>query len=280
MKKESIIEFLVLIGVAVGGFFFLKKSKPKTDASTVITQESATKAYLPESTIIKASQVVIPKTAVVLPTASSVVQSSSIQEEDINSLDCDSLFLKYNTINSQLVELVTTDGSNASNISLLKNRKALIEGVMKNKKCVIPDPVLQSAVIESTIIAPPKYTNAEISDFADNVFDSVSTIDSYHRGQKSIFSLKLKDFLKTIPNKQDVNSFLILYPKLIVLMDSKLEEFSGLQDKGVYAYLQEKEVPRFLSTLDNELLKKLNFKYDLVYEMPTKIQEIYDPNRN
>jgi hypothetical protein len=259
--------------LGIGAYLYFKNKNTEIDSiKQITTAQSASSAYLPESSATNASNVVIPITAVVLPTAATVVQSSVIQEEDINSLDCATLFLKYNSINNELINLISRLGSNQSHISLLKNRKVLIEQVMKNKNCVVKDPVLESAIIEQKIIAPTRYTNAEISEMVDVYFNDLrnalqgsissdqSSMRDYNDGQldrinasnqvlSSIYinSVALKDLLKTFSTKEDVNKYLPLFPKV------------GFPSSIFSAY-QIKTLKESLSTSDLAFLRGKGFK--------------------
>jgi hypothetical protein len=273
MKSNKLIGGGLLIGGAYAIYLFFKS---KNSASTTPITSSSKNLYASEETAIKASDIVIPATAVVLPTASSVVQSSVIQEEDINSLDCATLFLKYDTINRQLVDLVMTEGVNGSNVALLKNRKALIENVMKNKNCVVEDKVLESAIVESKIIAPTKYTNAELTEKSETAIEeliqSLKTENASYElwtenagqdvfitrnnaviSRKYSLTTKLNDFLKTLSNKQDVDKFMVAYPILMSLIIQ-------------FAYLPQREdyKKQKLSSSDLELLSRIGYKDDFI----------------
>ena len=295
-------EIIVISAIGIGAYLYFTKKNATIDATSLpTTAQSMTSAYLPESSAIKAADVIIPQTANILPTASLIVQSSSIQEEDINSLDCASLFLKYDTVNRQLTDLVSLGNSNTDNINLLKNRKSLIEGVMKNKNCTIADPVLQSSIIESKIIAPAKYTNAEISQIASTAVETLATAstyksyapltrfvrptagvkvviqsayENYQKEQRTYFeenkyylTTKLEDFLKTLPTIQDVDNFMLIYPTLVTI---KAELY--LVDKDGNFPITVNNEQNFeeaklakISSINAEFLNKIGFKSDYIF---------------
>ena len=289
MKTENIV---IISALGIGAYLYFTKKNATIDSTALpTTAQSATSAYLPESS---ASTVVdVPATALLAPTASSIVKSTVIQEEDITTLDCPTLFIKYNDIVNQLVNLKTMINANSGNIAVLESRKVLMENVMKSKGCPIQDPVLQGAVIDSKVIADTKYTTAEISQMVENVVTSLNLNSPYtdwskypletqqnqpreirHHNQDSIFKIKLSDFLKTISNKEDVDNFLLLYPNLIGLIDTAVlgnQSTGGDGGKAFYTtYLNtskgfDESVGRWLSQKDKDLLTKLNYKNDLVY---------------
>jgi hypothetical protein len=277
MKTQTVIIVggASIIGV-IAYLYFNKKNQGTKTSPIDATAKSAESLFLPESPVIKASEVVIPKTAVVLPTVALVVQSSVIQEEDINSLDCASLMLKYNAVKKQFEQISTTEGS-SSNAQLLKNRMALIENVMTNKNCVIIDPVLVSAIIEQKIIAPTKYTNAEIAQIANtrieelgdklkdnSVGGSISSstqrskynATNYDYISKRKYSLieKLQDFLKTLTDKKDVDSFMLIYNRLIkIIIHGKSAIRTGdLVGKAEF------------TTTENEFLKRIGYNNSFI----------------
>lgn len=319
MKNSKIIIVGGISALGIGAYLYFNKNKslsttsnvnsiiPKYSSTTpkvvapkasLTPAEISKNAFLPESVVIKASDVIIPKTAVVLPTVALIVQSSVIQEEDINSLDCASLFLKYHSVNSELVSLVTRLGSNQSNIDLLKNRKALIEQVMKNKNCVIKDAVLESAIIEQKIIAPIKYTNAEISQIAStSVTDLMNKpyskavtrfppidkrysatakkpsnyIPEYYPifpNSQYTMTIKLEDFLKTLKTKEDVKRFVSVYP---ILARIKAELYS--KDKSTGGKPASVDNSKFydeakstaISSIDSKFLQDISFKTDYIF---------------
>lgn len=230
--------------------------------------------------------------AVVLPTVESVVQSTSIQEEDINTLDCASLQVKYDAIVSQLNAFNQNPQANTSNISLMNSRKILIQNVMKGKNCIIKEPVQivspsinvndltldNIATVNASLSAPVvplKYTNAEITDFANNVFENYSnnvednvqrmfsnqendfgnaTNFSYFRSHKYSMKTKFIDFLKTLKTKQDVDRFFILYPKMM----NFIIEHPYLPERNRYK-------SQYLTLDESAFLGSINYSDDLIY---------------
>ena len=285
--------------LGIGAYLYFKNKNTEIDSiKQITTAQSASSAYLPESSATNAANVVIPITAVVLPTAATVVQSSVIQEEDINSLDCATLFLKYNSINNELINLISRLGSNQSHISLLKNRKVLIEQVMKNKNCVVKDPVLESAIIEQKIIAPTKYTNAEISQIANTSVTDLMNIPyskavtrfppidlrfsatakkpaNYKPEYYPIFpnsqynmTIKLEDFLKTLKNKEDVKRFVSVYPILARIkaeLYSKDKSTGGKPASVDNSKFYEEAKSSAISSNDSKFLESISFKTDYLF---------------
>lgn len=230
--------------------------------------------------------------AVVLPTVESVVQSTSIQEEDINTLDCASLQVKYDAIFNQLNAFNQNPQANASNISLMSSRKVLIENIMKGKNCVIKEPVQivppsvnvndltldNISTINASLTtpnAPVKYTNSEITDFGSIVFENFSNYAddkvrnallnpendtgnaSFYQiflNKKYVIKTKLLDFLKTLKTKQEVDKFLILYPTLMDLVIG-------------YPYIPQRNTYKSqrLSLDDSAFLGNINYSDNLIY---------------
>lgn len=273
MKAKNTIIGGIIIATGLGVYYLYSKNK-KVKPLVLDTTSKAEDLYAPESSVT--SIVNVPASANVLTTASAVVQSSVIQEEDINSLDCATLKIKYDNIIAEITDLAVTTGSNPSQLNLLKNRKALIETAMVNKNCKISDPILENAVIQPTIIPTTKYTNQEISEKTDSLMQDLSEKLYYWGvsscqaencgvtlleqnskialGKQFILRTKLSDFLKTLKTKEEVNRFSTLYPNLMQL----IMEFNYLPQRQTYRN------QRFTSS-DIQFLKSINYNDNLIW---------------
>lgn len=273
MKAKNTIIGGIIITTGLGVYYLYSKNK-KVKPLVVDTTSKAEDLYAPESSVT--SIVNVPASANVLTTASAVVQSSVIQEEDINSLDCATLKIKYDNIIAEITDLAVTTGSNPSQLNLLKNRKALIETAMVNKNCKISDPILENAVIQPTIIPTTKYTNQEISEKTDSLMQDLSEklyiwgvsscqtencgttfLESNSKialGKQFILRTKLSDFLKTLKTKEEVNRFSTLYPNLMQL----IMEFNYLPQRQTYRN------QRFTSS-DIQFLNSINYNDNLIW---------------
>jgi hypothetical protein len=245
-----------------------------------------------DTNIIGGKTPILGSGAVVLPTVESVIQSTSIQEEDINTLDCTSLQVKYDAILNQLNAFNQNPQANSSNISLMSSRKVLIENIMKSKNCIIKEPINlvtpsvnvndltldNIANINTSLnapVVPVKYTNAEISDFGNIVFENFSnyvedrirnailnpendsgnyTFYQVFAGKKYVMKTKLLDFLKTLKTKQEVDKFLVLYPTLMDLIIG-------------YPYIPQRNTYKSqrLSLDDSAFLGNINYSDNLIY---------------
>lgn len=241
MKTENIIlATIVVLGGAGAYYYFTKKNEVIDKTPTTTTDQSTTATYMPEDKI-KAPDVIIPPTAQVLPTAPLIVQATVINEEDINSLDCKSLLLKYTNVMNQL-DKILSDGisSTSTQATLLINRKNLIEQIMASKNCAIKDPVLDTAIVNKQVEGPVKYTNSEINEIVDVFYEDLrntlrnandrdeSTMSEYTDGQRERIaqrnniisnsyknSVMLKDKLKTLPTKKEVDIYVPLIKKIL-----------------------------------------------------------------
>lgn len=273
MKAKNTIIGGIIIATGLGVYYLYSKNK-KVKPLVLDTTSKAEDLYAPESSVT--SIVNVPASANVLTTASAVVQSSVIQEEDINSLDCATLKIKYDNIIAEITDLAVTTGSNPSQLNLLKNRKALIETAMVNKNCKISDPILENAVIQPTIIPTTKYTNQEISEKADSLMQDLvakqydvmlapppaENIGTTFLGSNAqvvinkqfLLKTKLSDFLKTLKTKEEVNRFSTLYPNLMQL----IMEFNYLPQRQTYRN------QRFTSS-DIQFLNSINYNDNLIW---------------
>lgn len=272
---------LAIIGITVlsiGGilWYFLRGKSSSTSANNTIGTQTTNLGV----------------GANVLPSVESVIQSTSIQEEDINTLDCGSLQAKYDAIVNQLNSFNQNPQANASNISLMNSRKVLIENIMKGKNCAIKEPVQIAppsvnvndltldniATVNASLnapVVPLKYTNAELTDFANNVFENYSnsvednvqrlfsnqendfgnaTNFSYFRSHKYSMKTKFIDFLKTLKTKQDVDRFFILYPKMM----NFIIEHPYLPERNRYK-------SQYLTLDESAFLGNINYSDDLIY---------------